>query len=191
MLGSVKIATLSAWTKVRIVGQTAWTQIIMPDGRVGWIGNQFISETNDRSGVPARVNSAAIGNYCDTTNPTRCMNPSALGVTPTFSYGNNPTPNNPADTSGGSSTTPTSTYTPPALTDAQKASWGAMIDAFVVKVEAKFSSVNDQITELERVRDGLDMLKNKTVKYKPLLTYLVELLDEAVTMKNIGSILDF
>ena len=184
MLGSVKIDTLAAGTKVRIVGQTAWTQIILPDGRVGWIGNQFVRETSDRSGVPSRVNNAAIGNYCDTTNPTRCMNPAPLNVVPTFTYNNNTTATNPT------TTTTTTTYTAPELTDTEKASWKAMIDAFVIKVEANFSSVDEQITELERVRDGLDMLKEKTVKYKPLLTYLVELLDEAATLKNIEGMFD-
>ena len=86
MYGSTPIWTLAAWTKVRIIWQTAWTKIVMPDGKIWRVWNWFVSETNDWSNVPAFPTNHNVKDYCDTTNLSHCPNPSPRWVEPTWYY---------------------------------------------------------------------------------------------------------
>ena len=48
----------------------------MPDGQIGRVGNDFISSTNDWSGVPSYPANHNVDDYCDTTDLNHCPNPS-------------------------------------------------------------------------------------------------------------------
>lgn len=91
MEGSDIIITLRVGTKVRIIGQTARTKIILPDWKIWRVGNNFIKETDNWDNIPNEVTDNSANTYCDTTNAERCPNACAPGETPTFYYKENNT----------------------------------------------------------------------------------------------------
>lgn len=185
MYGSTVIDTLSAGTKVRIIGQTAWTKIVAPDWIVGWVWNNFVSESNDWTNVPAYPTSNVLNDYCDTTDLTHCPNPSAVGVTPTWYYRTVPNYE-------GSVPVVTTTPTPPTtnLSSAMKSAVDSLVETLMEKLEDKMWD------DYEAKKDFLNVLVKKisstkvSSKVKPIITYLVEQLEYKMTLFYIDSLLD-
>ncbi len=192
MYGSTKIWTLAAGTKVRIIWQTAWTKIVMPDGKVGRVGNNFVSESNDWSGVPAFPSNHNVNDYCDTTNLAHCPNPSPKWATPTWYYRTAPTYTNSVPT-----VTPT-TYTAPTTTVTSTVNLSrAMKWAVDGLVTTLMERLQDKMwDDSSAKREFLDVLTSKiaktrvSYKVKPIITYLVQQLEEKATMFYIDSLLD-
>ena len=194
MYGSTKIWTLAAGTKVLIVWETAWTKIVMPDGQVWWVWNDFVSSTNDWSGVPAFPTNHNVKDYCDTTNLAHCPNKSPKWATPTWYYRTIPDYNNAVPTTTSTTyTTPRSTVTTTSTVNLSKAMKGAvdsLVDTLMDRLEDKMW--NDSSAK----REFLDILTSKiaktkvSYKVKPIINYLVEQLEEKATMFYIDSLLD-
>lgn len=193
MYGSDVIATLGKGTKVLIIGQTAWTKIVMPDGKVGRVGNNFVTETNDRSSVPGFPAGHEIQDYCDTTNLVRCPNPSPQGVTPTRYYK--------ADPSYGTytppvTTPPTTTYTTNTvsatmpLSDSVKVTLDGMLNKFFTKAETKYSSLNARIAAYQSVTAVLESLSQQYSSMSQLVDYLKVKIEEEIAILEIQNVLN-
>ncbi len=196
MDGSTKIATLAQGTKVRIIGQTAWTKIVMPDGRVGWVGNNYVAETNDRTNVPAHPSNHKVDSYCDTTYPTKCPTPVKPGQMPDWYYIDDSQAYSNYQPAPQPTPAPEPVYVTPEptqiqLTDTGKLSLDNMAAAFVKKIEAKYpNDLDAQVAHMETVVTGLGIFKTKAYKIAQLVDYLQAKIDEHLAMKKLEQLLD-
>lgn len=189
MLWSEVIDTLAAGTKVRIIWQTAWTEIVLPDWRVGRVWNNFISETNDWSWVPSYPNGYNAQSYCDTTNLYRCPNPSPLNVMPTWYYreyvDSGTTNYNQTNTTNNLTSTTTSSVN---LSSTMKKAVENLVNQLMDKLEDKMWD------DSSAKKDFLNVLVNKisktnvSYKIKPVIDYLVELLENKITLLYVDSL---
>ncbi len=187
-------SALPVWTKVRIIWQTAWTKIVTPDWRIGWVWNNFVSETNDWANVPEYPANHNVKDYCDTTKLNRCPNPSPQWAEPTWYYRTAPIYTNSVPTVTPTTyTAPTSTVTTTstvALSSAIKGSVDSLVDTLMDRLEDKMWD------DSSAKKDFLNVLISKiaktkvSYKVKPIITYLVEQLEEKATMFYIDSLLD-
>jgi len=187
MFWSTKIATLTAGTKVRIIAQTAWTKIVMPGGKVGWVGNDYISESSSWASVPALPKTVEIDTYCDTTNLARCPYPSAQWATPTWYTRGIPVVNN--------TTTSTSTNTTTTSATVNLDKLYTIVDGLVVnlinKMNAKYTYDVDKIKYLTNLIATVDLMTTKLkATYKPVFEYLSQKLWEELTLLQMWGLLN-
>lgn len=183
MLWSEVIGTLSAGTKVRIIWESAWTEIVMPDGKVGWVWNNFITSSNDNSLVPAYPNAYNSQSYCDTTNLYRCPNPSPLNVAPTRYYLNDlPVWN--------TTTVTTNTTTTSTINNAMKTAIESLVWTLMDNLDKKIGD------DSSAKKEFLEVLVNKisktkvSTKVKSIIEYLLEQLENQITLLYIDSLID-
>jgi len=191
--GQTKIATLPKWTKVRIIWQSAYTKIVMPDGKVGRVGNDRVAESSDRSGVPAFPANHKVDSYCDTTNPSKCPVPIPPGVPITqWTYNNDagvstPTPTDP---------TPTPTYKPPVskvipVTDSLKPKLDMMANNVVSKVDVKYGgNMNGKISHYKNLLLALKSIQSSSEQLQDLVGYLITKFEETLSLLELENLLD-
>jgi len=191
MYGSTKIATLAQGTKVRIIWQTAWTKIVMPDGNIWRVWNNFVNETSDWSNVPAFPSNHNVNDYCSTINLTRCPNPSPQWVEPTWYYRTVPNYTSP---------TPPPVVTPPAptppaptpatLSDAAKTKLDAMVTNLLAKVDARYSSPTHKIIFLSNIVTVLETIKQQHASIAMYVDYIKVKLEETISMLELEKLLN-
>jgi len=191
-----KIWTLSKGTKVRIIWQSAYTKIVMPNGKVGRVGNDRVAESSDRSGVPAFPTNHKVDSYCDTTNPSKCPVPIPPGVPITqWTY------NNDAGVSTPAPVDPTPTpkpiiYKPPVskvipVTDSLKPKLDMMANNVVTKVDSKYGSNTDgKISHYKTLISALTSIQSSSEQLQDLVWYLITKFEETLSLLELENLLN-
>jgi len=166
MDGSAVMTTLKAGTKVRIIWQTAWTKIVLPDGQIWRVWNSFVKEDSSWSWVPELNSNHVIDSYCDTTNLSRCPYPSAPGVIPDFYYTDTTT-----NTNNNTNTTTTTTTTVPLNT----AILDEIVNQFLEKLNERYWDDEElKTTKINNTIIALNSLKYQYSKLAASVDYIVQ-----------------
>ena len=189
MMGSEVIRVAKTNEKVRILtkDEARWYKVVLSDGSIGWIAQQFLKTTNDRSNVPGYPSNHISKSYCDTTNPNKCPASHVVPwVMPTWTYNN----------TVNYTSAPVNTPAPkPTTTASSLEKYKPMLDALSVKltekVEEKYSKVSDQIKKLEQIVMMIDLMIAKTPQHAAIFGYLKGQVSEVLTVKRLNDLLNF
>ncbi len=190
-----RIATLSKWTKVRIIGETAYTKIVLPDWRVGRVGNDRVAETSDRSNVPAYPTNHPVQSYCDTTDLSRCPVPIAPGESIKWTYNNpipggTPEPSTPPTQTLPPEPTPTTPHIIP-VNDSMKSKLDMMANRVNSKIDAKYQdNIDGKIAHYQALISALNGIKSSAVPLSQLIDYLVSKFEETLSLLQVQNVLD-
>ena len=192
--GQTVIATLSAGTKVRIIGQSAYTKIVLPDGRIGRVWNDRVAETNDRGNVPAYPTNHNVQSYCDTTNPTKCPKPIPPGVPITEWYYTNDAGAATTEPPSSQTTTTNTTNTQSdviQITDALKSKLDMMVTNVLKQVDAKYGdNYWAKIVHYQTLVTALDAIKDSAPKIVQLIDYLSDKFEEKSALLELEHLLN-
>ena len=103
----------------------------------------------------------------------------------------NTTSTQPSTTPTTTTTSPTSTSTP-ALNSAMKARLDIMMDTFVEKINERFEDdVDGKVTMMENIVNRLETMKSSRPSMMAVADYLIERLEEEISVMDLESLFDF